>query len=169
MSDLHIAVRFALPSDRLPIQRMLELYQHDLSDIWDQDLDCHGEYGYALDAFWGGDGCHAFVATVDERYAGFALVSPEVRIGTEGRWMEQFFVLRKYRRHGVGKHLAESVFGLLPGRWEVGQMPANLAAQSFWRQVIGQYTGGKFKEYDKRAAFWTGVVQVFETPAPVGR
>jgi predicted acetyltransferase len=157
-----IDVRFALPADRLPIQRMLELYQHDLSDIWDQDLDCHGEFGYALDCFWGGDGCHALAATVDGHYAGLALVSPEVRIGTEGRWMEQFFVLRKYRRRGVGRHLAETVFALLPGRWEVGQMPDNLPAQQFWRQVIGQYTGGRFKEYDKRAAFWTGVVQVFD-------
>jgi predicted acetyltransferase len=166
MSD--IDVRFAAASDRLPIQRMLELYQHDLSDIWDQDLDGHGEYGYALDRFWGGDGCHAFVARVDGHYAGFALVSPELRIGTEGRWMEQFFVLRKYRRHGVGQHLAQTVFGLLPGRWEVGQMPANLAAQSFWRQVIGRYTNGRFKEYDQRAAYWTGIIQVFESSAQDG-
>ena len=37
--------------DRYTIQRMLELYQHDLSDIWDQDLDSQG-VGYALDRYW---------------------------------------------------------------------------------------------------------------------
>jgi hypothetical protein len=42
-------VRRAHAGDRLPIFRMLELYQHDLSDIWDQEIDAHGEYGYALD------------------------------------------------------------------------------------------------------------------------
>ena len=67
-------VRAAIPADRLPNYRMLELYQHDLSDIWDQDLDCHGEYGYALDRYWDTEGCFPFVAITDGKYAGFALV-----------------------------------------------------------------------------------------------
>jgi len=67
-------VRAATPADRLPIYRMLELYQHDLSDIWDQDLDCHGEYGYALDRYWDTEGCFPFVAIAAGKYAGFALV-----------------------------------------------------------------------------------------------
>jgi len=145
---------------------MLELYQHDLSDIWDQDLDCHGEYGYALDKFWNAEGCHSFVVTANGRYAGFALVDQAVRVGTEGYWMDQFFVLKKYRRQGVGDLLARSVFAALPGRWEVGQMPQNQAAQAFWRKVIGRYTGGRFKEYEVRAGWWQGVIQVFESAGP---
>ena len=47
-----LEVRHATMADQLPIRRMLELYQHDLSDIWDQDLDLHGEYGYALERYW---------------------------------------------------------------------------------------------------------------------
>ena len=163
MSDRE--VRLAPPGDRLPIQRMLELYQHDLSDIWDQDLDAHGEYGYALDRYWDTEGFHPFVATVDGRYAGFALVNQALRIGTHGHWMDQFFVLRKYRRRGIGQHLAQSVFAALPGRWEVGQMPENRPAQAFWRDVIGGYTGGRFKEHELRAGGWQGIVQVFESAA----
>jgi len=158
-------VRVAPSADRLPIYRMLELYQHDLSEIWDQDLDVHGEYGYALDRYWDTEGCWPFVVVADGKYAGFALVDQSVRIGTEGHWMDQFFVLKKYRRRGVGKLLAESAFGALPGRWEVGQMPQNHAAQAFWRKVIGQYTEGRFKEYEVRSGWWQGVVQVFESPA----
>jgi predicted acetyltransferase len=157
-------VRPAASADRLPIHRMLELYQHDLSDIWDQDLDVHGEYGYALDRYWDAPGCRPFVATVGGRYAGFALVDPFVRIGTDGHWMDQFFVLKKYRRQGVGRRVATAVFDALPGRWEVGQMPANLPAQRFWRQVIGDYTGGRFKEHEVRTGWWQGTVQVFDSP-----
>jgi predicted acetyltransferase len=160
-------VRLALHEDRLPIQRMLELYQHDLSDIWNQDLDAHGEYGYALDRYWDTEGFHPFVATVDRRYAGFALVNQEVRIGTHGYWMDQFFVLKKYRHRGVGQFLAESVFAALPGRWEVGQMSENVRAQAFWREVIGKYTDAHFKEHEVRVGRWQGVVQVFESTAPV--
>ena len=101
---------------------MLELYQHELSDIWDQDLDVHGDYGYALDRFFDNPACHAFLAFVDGRHAGFALVDPAVKVGVEGHWMDQFFVLKKYRRHGVGQLLAMSVCVALPGRGEVWQM-----------------------------------------------
>jgi predicted acetyltransferase len=158
-------VRIATPADRQPIQRMLELYQHDLSDIWDQDLDCHGEYGYALDRYWEMEGFHPFVATAESKYAGFALANQAVRVGTEGRWMDQFFVLKKYRRQGVGQLLAVSALSELPGRWEVGQMPQNHAAQAFWRRVIGELTGGRYKEYEVRTGEWQGVVQVFESTA----
>ncbi|HEY2190332.1 MAG TPA: GNAT family N-acetyltransferase [Caldimonas sp.] len=142
---------------------MLELYQHDLSDIWDQDLDLHGEYGYALDRYWDTEGHHAFVATADGKYAGFALVNQAVRIGTDGHWMDQFFVLKKYRRLGVGRILARAVFKEPTGRWEVGQMPQNRTAQVFWRRVIGEYTGGRFKEEHLTTGWWQGVVQVFES------
>jgi predicted acetyltransferase len=152
-------------SDRLAIHRMLELYQHDLSDIWDQDLDTHGEYGYALDRYWDTEGFYPFVAIVNGKYAGFALVNQAVRIGTHGYWMDQFFVLKKYRRKGVGQLLAQSVFAALLGRWEVGQMTENHPAQAFWREVIGAYTGGRFKEHEVRAGPWQGVVQVFESTA----
>jgi predicted acetyltransferase len=143
---------------------MLELYQHDLSNVWDQDLDVHGEYGYALDRYWDTEGYHAFVATSNGKYAGFALVNQSVRVGVEGYWMDQFFVLKKYRRRGVGDLLARATFAALPGRWEVGQMPLNSAAQAFWRKVIERYTGGAFKEHELSSAWWQGVVQVFESP-----
>jgi predicted acetyltransferase len=159
--DAPCQVRRAVADDRLPIQRMLELYQHDLSDIWDQDLDTHGEYGYALDRFWTGKDCHAYVATVADRYAGFALVDRAARVGSDAHWMDQFFVLKKYRRAGVGRHLAIRVLGSLPGSWEVGQMPANHAAQAFWRSVVASCTSGVFEERTVSAGRWQGVVQCF--------
>lgn len=158
-------VRAATPTDRLPIGRMLELYQHDLSDIWDQDLNSNGEYGYAMDRYWDTQGCYPFVATAEGKYAGLALVDSSVRVGTDGHWMDQFFILKKYRRHGAGRVLAKAVFAALPGRWEVGQMPENRAAQTFWRQVIGEYTVGRFKEHELRTGWWQGIVQVFDSSA----
>ena len=154
-------VRPAVAEDRLPIQRMLELYQHDLSDIWDQDLDIHGEYGYSLDRFWSNKDCRAYVATVADRYAGFALVDRAAKVNSDAYWMDQFFVLKKYRRGGVGGHLARRVFASLPGRWEVGQMPENYAAQAFWRSVVASCTSGVFEERDLSVGWWQGVVQCF--------
>jgi predicted acetyltransferase len=155
-------IRAARAEDRPALQRMLELYQYELSDIWDQDLDAHGEYGYSLDRFWSGEGCRAFVATVSGHYAGFALADGAVKVGTNGHWMDQFFVLKKYRRSGLGAALARHVFDALPGRWEVGQMPGNLAAQAFWRRVIADCTKGAYTEHAITSGWWQGVVQSFD-------
>lgn len=96
MHPSHTVIRQATQQDRLPLYRMLELYQYDLSHVWDQDLDAHGEYGYPLDRFWLEPECHPFVALVEGHYAGFALVDRSVKIGPSGYWMDQFFVLKKY-------------------------------------------------------------------------
>lgn len=157
-----IEIRSACVEDRPALQRMLELYQYELSDIWDQDIDARGEYGYSLDRFWSGDGCRAFVATVSGHYAGFALADGAVKIGTNGHWMDQFFVLKKYRRGGLGATLARQVFEALPGPWEVGQMPGNVAAQSFWRRVIADHTKGAYTEHAITSGWWQGVVQSFD-------
>jgi predicted acetyltransferase len=157
-------IRPARADERLPLARMLELYQHDLSDLWDQDLDSHGEYGYELDRFWRDrQHCHAFVALVEGRYAGFALVNDSPRLGPPpGHWMEQFFVMKKYRRSGVGRALAGHVLGALPGPWEIGQMRANLQAQAFWRRVIAAHSQGGFTEQALRSPQWDGIIQRFD-------
>lgn len=158
-----LEVRRASSGDRLPIHRMLELYQHDLSNIWDQDLDTHGEYGYALDRYWTKSECHPFVALVGGRYAGFALVDNATKIGTDGHWMDQFFILKKYRRCGIGRAVATRVFEELPGQWEVGQMLNNHSARAFWRRVIANYTAESFKEHTLTGGWWKGYVQCFES------
>jgi predicted acetyltransferase len=163
MSLNTLEVRQATPTDRLPLFRMLELYQHDLSDLWDQELDPHGEYGYALDRYWKEPNCFPFVALLNGHYAGFALVDGATKIANSGQWMDQFFVLKKHRRAGIGKAIAFKVFSALPGYWEVGQMINNLPAQSFWKKVVAEHTRGTFTEHTLRSGWWQGVVQCFDS------
>jgi prolyl 4-hydroxylase len=135
-------LRRAALTDRLALSRMLELYQHELSNVWDQDLDVNGEYGYALDKYWRDEGWHPYVFLVASRYAGFALVVPHA----EGRWLEQFFVVKKYRGRGIGKAAAFTLFDELPGVWQLGQIAGMTSALDFCRRVLGAYTGGCFTE-----------------------
>jgi predicted acetyltransferase len=165
MSSSNFEVRRATAVDRLPLFRMLELYQHDLSDIWDQELDSHGEYGYSLDRYWKEPSCHPFIALSNGYYAGFALVDGATKVAKSGQWMAQFFVLKKYRRAGIGKALAHHVFSALPGDWEVGQMSDNLTAQRFWRRVIAEYTGSNYAENSLSSGWWQGVIQSFQSRA----
>jgi predicted acetyltransferase len=50
--------------------------------------------------------------------------------------MAEFFVMRKYRRAGIGTQSARLVFARFPGSWEVRQVEANVTASEFWRSVI---------------------------------
>lgn len=153
--------RTAKADDFVALKRMLELYQYEISDIYDQDLDAHGEYGYDLSRHIEGKRFFAHVVLAKDRYAGFALVAPAVVTQTDGYWMEQFFILKKYRRGNLGNALARHVFHSHPGPWEVGQMPTNFPAQAFWRRVISSITQGNYTEVQITEGWWQGVVQRF--------
>jgi predicted acetyltransferase len=73
--------------------------------------------------------------------------------------MAEFFVMRKYRRGGVGQRAAVELFDRFPGVWSVKQVQSNLPSHSFWRNVIGRYTDGNYEEI--REAGWDGPVQTF--------
>lgn len=157
--------RIARAEDFHALKRMLELYQYEISDMYDQDLDEHGEYGYDLTRFKNGSLFFAYVVLVNGRYAGFALVTPAIVTQTDGCWIEQFFILKKYRLDNLGTALARHVFQSHPGPWEVGQMTQNVPAQAFWRKVIESVTAGRYQEVQVTEGWWRGVVQRFRYDA----
>jgi predicted acetyltransferase len=58
-------------------------------------------------------------------------------VRTEGvNDMSEFFVMRKYRRSGVGREAARRVFAMFPGIWQLRQVHGNDAATAFWRAVV---------------------------------
>jgi predicted acetyltransferase len=122
----------AAEDDRSIVRRLLELNAHDFSEIDGRDVGPHGEYGYRyLDHYWTEPDRHAFLIKVDGQIAGLVLI----RAGDPHEFGE-FFVLRKYRRSGIGRAAAHEVFRRFPGSWVVHEIPGNDAAVSFWRTVI---------------------------------
>lgn len=153
--------RQAQAHDFPALQQMLELYQYELSDIWPQEADSEARYGYDLSRHRQGERFHAHVGLEGTQYLGFALVAPAWVTRQEGCWMEQFFILKRFRKAGAGRALARHVLYSHPGAWEVGQMPANHGAQAFWRRVIAELTQGCFIEQQVTQGRWQGVVQQF--------
>jgi predicted acetyltransferase len=129
---MEVEVIEAALSDKPVLRHLLELYQHDFSAFDDTDVDAHGLYNYRyLDNYWTENDRHPLLFRVDGRWAGFALV----RAGAPHD-MAEFFVMRKYRRRGVGTLLARDVFARFPGEWQVRQMASNPAATTFWTRAI---------------------------------
>ena len=160
---MSVQISLAAPAERAPLFRMLELYQHDLSHIWDQDVDAAGEYGYALDRFWNAPGNWPYMFRVNNQLAGFALVDTRVKLPDGDFWMDQFFVMKKYRGKGVGAAAAKAVFDSHVGRWQIGQMPENDTARNFWRNTIGAYSTSGFDEHAITSGWWQGSVQCFRS------
>jgi predicted acetyltransferase len=161
-----------LPAHRDDAPRLaalFQLYAYDFSEWLDLDVGDDGRFPLPpLEPYWDDVLCHAFLLRVDDALAGFALVQERSRLtGETGvRDMAEFFVLRRYRRRGVGERAAVSLFERFPGAWEVRQKRENVAAIAFWRHTIAHCTGGRFHEETLDDSRWRGVVQRFRVPGP---
>ena len=110
-----ITFRVAEWSDKLVLRQLLELYQYDMTDFWPQDLNAHGEFGFVgVERYLRNPRLRAYLFLVDGKYAGFGLVDPDVSLPANEFWMGQFFVMKKYRRLGVGRQAARFVFDKVP-------------------------------------------------------
>ncbi|MCZ2108156.1 MAG: GNAT family N-acetyltransferase [Dehalococcoidia bacterium] len=161
---MKVTVETATLADKPVLRRLLQLYLYDFTEFAPADLDHHGEYPYRyLDHYWAPDANeerHPFLIRADGELAGFALVRH-----SDGRaWqMAEFFVLRMYRRHGVGRQAALILFRTLTGDWQVAERRANAPGQAFWRHTIAEATNGNYREESDEEA----VVQHFSMQAPV--
>lgn len=181
---LKFEVRRAGPDERPLLENLLQLYMYDFSEFAGGTVRRDGRFPYHDDfgERWGRPWFHPFVLEVlDEdprdrvsewRPAGFALVANASNfggpVGTDQWLMDDFFVMRKYRRSGVGTMLARYCFERFRGRWEVAEMPQNTAAQSFWRRVVGEYTGGRFQDLNLDNEHWRGPIQTFDNSVSFG-
>jgi predicted acetyltransferase len=161
--SMKIEVSPASIDDKSLFQRMMELYQYDLSEFENNDLDSHACFGYSyLDHYWEEKDRHPFIVRVDGKLAGFVLVNKHTYLPGNEWSIAEFFIMRKYRRQGIGKAVAFYIFDQFRGKWEVQEMEANLPAQRCWRKVIAEYTGGHYLEANLNNELWKGPIQYFD-------
>ncbi len=163
---MNLAVTPAAPDEQPIVAALFELYAYDFSELLGLDVRDDGHFPpRPLDAWWSDARRHPFLFRADGKLAGFALVHRRSRLsGDESITdMDQFFVLRKYRRRGVGLEASRTLFEKFRGRWEVRQEPPNRAATEFWRRAIGRFTDGKFEEQLLNDERWHGPVQFFDS------
>ena len=83
-----------------------------------------------------------FLARIEGKLIEFALVTrgPGLRADGEVWDISEFFVLRRYRDRGVGSEMAEKIWRLFPGRWQIRVRSDNLAGLKFWKSTIAKFT-----------------------------
>ena len=164
---MKIEVQQASLEDKPILRNLLELYEYDSSEFEPRDLDANGLFGYRwLDHYWTEPDRYPFIVRVDCKLAGLVLVrSLEASEIINTYSIAEFFILRKYRRQGVGQVVAQQIFDMFPGQWNVAQVENNHPAQAFWRKVIAAYTQGNYQERWSSNEEWNGPIQIFRTRA----
>ena len=141
----HVEVIPATAEQEPILANLLQLYAHDFSEFLDVPLQADGRFGgyKNLSLYWREGGRHPFLVWVDGKLAGFVLVKKGSEVsGDTNVWdMAEFFVIRAYRRRGVGTLIAHEVWRRFPGAWEVRVMRANVSAHKFWERAISGFTG----------------------------
>lgn len=158
-SMIDVRVISAEREDASLIARMMQLYLHDLSEFDHEQISSEGTFVYRyLDLYWIKENRYPFLIRDGEELVGFALVRT---LPSGVHTMAEFFILRSQRGKRRGSIAAGSLFSLFKGRWRVAQEQENVAAQVFWRNVIGDITFGKFQEA-RSSVSPNGPVQIFD-------
>jgi len=144
---MNIALRPIQPSERETLRNLWEKYDYDFSKFDQSDVDASGLYSSkAFDYYWTKENVWPYFITVDGKLAGFVMVTdiPEVE-GTETDFqIGEFFVMVKYRRLGIGRHVFFQLLDKHKGRYQLMRHPKNTAAALFWDNVINEYTKGQY-------------------------
>jgi len=145
-----VAISAAAPHDIDVMSNLLELYIHDLSQVFSLDVGRDGRFGYAkLPLYWSEpEKRFPFLIHCGTQIVGFALVTRGSPASDKPEDLDiaEFFILRRYRRSGVGRRAAALLWNQLAGSWVVRVSEGNSNGYDFWASVIAEYTGGAFTE-----------------------
>jgi len=145
--------------------QLMNLYNYDFTEFQNVDINEHGYFNYPYtDHLWAEESRYPFFIRVNEKLAGFIIVKNNSSQcfkyidDKNAHHINEFFVMKKYRRNGVGSSAAKAVFSKFKGKWEVCQMPNNVPARKFWKSIISEYTQNNYKECGNKNSEWVGFV-----------
>jgi predicted acetyltransferase len=117
------------------IANLIQLYLYDMTESMPFPVGPDGRFEYDfLDRFWR----FPYLIYAGDEIAGFALVIDECPLtGRKPCWfMAEFFVLKAYRRAGVGQAALKAALALHQGDWHVAVPHANAPARAFWNTAL---------------------------------
>lgn len=128
-------------AEQLPlIANLYQYYAYESSDWEEEEVEADGRFYIHephLRRYWSEPQWSANLILADGCIAGFLLIERSELPGLDALEFADLFILKKYRRQGIGRALAQQVLG--DGRtWLVRFYPQDLVAAAFWRQVLAE-------------------------------
>lgn len=140
------------------VQNLARFYAYDMSEYagknpgW--EVSENGLYE-CIDfrKYWDQDAnAFPFLIRYEGELAGFAIINKQGSDPQIDFVMAQFFIMRKFKRQGIGRWAAYQCFDQFPGTWEVMVFPGNEGAYRFWRAAIKKYSHPPLIEYSRQIA-----------------
>lgn len=139
-----VEVRALADDDRSAVERLWQLYMHDLSEVRGTAPNDEGLFKTERLATHLRDPDRAgFLITNDGSPIGFAFVTGLVR---EPRTIGEFFIVRAARRKRLGYDVATDLVRRYPGRWEIAFQGEQPGAPELWRRVAADVAADGWHE-----------------------
>ncbi|WP_454192927.1 GNAT family N-acetyltransferase [Paenibacillus sp. Marseille-Q7038] len=130
------------------LYNLYQYYLYDFSQYTEEDLDLNGQYNIDLNHYWEDPRWCPYFICHKERIIGFLVILLENYDMDPNpiHVIYDFLILNKYRRKGFGRLAAVKALNLYQANWKIVQMKVNQPAIHFWRDVVSQFTAGKYSE-----------------------
>lgn len=139
MSDLTVELIPTAPDQIDLIRNLYQFYAYESSDWEQQDVELDGRYYIHeehLLRYWQEPDWSASVLLINGEVAGFMLVERSELPGIDALELADLFILKKYRRRGIGRALMGQVLMGGHENWLVRYSLQDDAADAFWNKVL---------------------------------
>ena len=144
-------------------KKLQQAYEAEFSPITGYKPNSHGVFDQEFLAnTWSKNGYEIYLFKIDETVFGFAVVnlSSMITHDKDTRDIAEFYIEPEFRNQKLGTKLAQELFHMYPGKWEVRQLPQLQKARNFWLKAITEMKPKEFQESTSNES-WTGFLQKF--------
>lgn len=139
MSDTTVELIQTGPEQAELIRNLYQFYAYESSDWEQEDVEQDGRFYIHeehLARYWQEPQWSANLLLVDGYIAGFLLIERSELPGINALELADLFILKRYRRKGIGRALATQVLTSGEADWLVRFYDQDEASQAFWRSVL---------------------------------
>ncbi len=138
---MDIKIEIIKEEKRKKLEKLLQLYLHDLSNSFPIDFDSDKcEYNYDLLSYFREN--KAYFIKEEDNILGFVLVDINDNNTYE---ISEIFILNNYKGKQIGAKAVQMIFDLYKGNWIVKVVPNSILAEKFWNKVILEYTNDNYQ------------------------
>ena len=123
------------------IANLYQYYAYESSDWEQEDVEADGRFYIHqphLERYWSEPDWSAQLILADGFIAGFLLIERSELPGVDALEFADLFILKKYRRQGIGRALVEQVILASQHSWIVSLYPQDPLAVPFWQAMFEQ-------------------------------
>lgn len=145
------------------LENLMDLYLQDLSAFSKElNVNAQGKFVYeGLEYYLSENELRPFFIYYNDELAGFVLLNSGkfVPIAVDYS-IHEFFILKAFRKNGIGKRAAKIIFNEYPGIYKIEQLNGNYAATEFWKAVYKE-NSIKYNEMLEKSDGEEYMIQIF--------